>query len=140
MRIALETFETKRDSSAYYEFFYGPWSGKHWGSGSVYLHVCVFELVDAAIGVQGFNAYGVTTFSVGRASEIVTRLELLSQQVSKADRPEQVWGHRWREISRDLEIQSWPDAKRPINALLRDLTVWFRKAADDGQVVTIVGI
>ena len=141
MRIALETSETKTDSSAYYEFFYGKWNGEFCGAQSVYLEVSVFELVSPVIEDKpGFNPYGPGTLSATSARQIAEELGALSSQVAKADRPQEVWGAQWRGMAEDLEIESWPPARKRINAMLRDLTAWFRVAADSDQVVTVLGL
>ena len=141
MRIALETLETKPDTSDYYEFLYGQWKGEHWGSDSVYLQVVVFELVAPVLrAVPGLNPTGPGSFSASSVKKIVAALRSFSSEVAKADRPQQIWGGDWKWISEQLRIHSWPTAKKSINRMLKDLAEWFGEAADRDETVAVLGL
>ncbi|MDY3555944.1 hypothetical protein R5W24_005090 [Gemmata sp. JC717] len=112
IRLIRDTAELS--GTCYFEFLPGPYRGRCWNAGSVFLAEDVFGLIEPVIArhVPEFDHYSFV--AVGRAT--------------------------WERVIPDLGREAAASADRAFGALAGELAAWLREQLDDHECVSVLGM
>ena len=140
MRIELVTSLDCLEIGPYVAFLPGPLKCRHGDEGSVYLHGDVFELIQEVIWdfAPGFDVFGpAITISGPTIDRLAQGLRDFSKRVGGAERPEDLW--LAEKVAGPIfdEAENWPENRRALGFVLRDLRRWMLDARARNQPISI---